>query len=179
MSCNTLQVFCIPMLWTCTTVQQERGLQLGSAWHALISQLQLLVMWLSLREAKRQVHCKRIIQSRMEGSVFVWHFFVVFFFAASGDFSCCCCNLELIHAGPAYSKVVDFYNSATSAWSTAELSIARFGLAAASAGNFAIFAGGTTHGLLWSIDDALKRRMLLCHLCSLLFGIFCDCISSL
>ena len=41
------------------------------------------------------------------------------------------------------SNAVDLYNSATGAWSTAQLSVARDGLAAASVGNVAIFAGGT------------------------------------
>ena len=40
------------------------------------------------------------------------------------------------------SNVVDVYNSATGAWSTAQLSVARGFLAAASVGNVALFAGG-------------------------------------
>ncbi len=40
------------------------------------------------------------------------------------------------------SSVVDVYNSITGAWSTAQLSVARSGLAAASVGNVALFAGG-------------------------------------
>jgi hypothetical protein len=46
------------------------------------------------------------------------------------------------------------FNSATGTWSTAQLSIPRFSLAAASAGNFAIFAGGaqTSGGLLTRAD---------------------------
>jgi hypothetical protein len=39
-------------------------------------------------------------------------------------------------------NVVDVYNSATGAWSTAQLSVARSSLAAASVGNVALFAGG-------------------------------------
>jgi hypothetical protein len=42
------------------------------------------------------------------------------------------------------SNVVDLYNSATGTWSTAQLSVARSGLAAASVGNVALFAGGWT-----------------------------------
>ena len=42
----------------------------------------------------------------------------------------------------AYSNVVDVYNGATGAWSTAQLSVARSNLAAASVGNVALFAGG-------------------------------------
>ena len=37
---------------------------------------------------------------------------------------------------------VDLYNSASGTWSTAQLSVARYGLAATSVGNVAIFAGG-------------------------------------
>jgi hypothetical protein len=44
------------------------------------------------------------------------------------------------------SKAVDLYNGATGAWTTAELSVARDGLTAASVGNVVIFAGGYTGG---------------------------------
>ena len=40
------------------------------------------------------------------------------------------------------SSAVDVYNSATETWSTAQLSVARVSLAAASVGNVAMFAGG-------------------------------------
>ena len=40
------------------------------------------------------------------------------------------------------SAVVDVYNCTTGAWSTAQLSVARAYLAAASVGNVALFAGG-------------------------------------
>ena len=42
------------------------------------------------------------------------------------------------------SDAVDVYNSATGAWSTAQLSVARVSLAATSLGNVAMFAGGQT-----------------------------------
>jgi hypothetical protein len=42
------------------------------------------------------------------------------------------------------SNVVDVYNVATGAWSAAQLSVARYNLAAASVGNVALFAGGVT-----------------------------------
>ncbi len=45
-------------------------------------------------------------------------------------------------AGESASNVADLYNSATGAWSTAQLSVARSALAAASVGNLAIFTGG-------------------------------------
>ena len=50
--------------------------------------------------------------------------------------------------GDAISNAVDLYNSATGAWSTAQLSEARYYLAAASVGNVAIFAGGWTGSVL-------------------------------
>ena len=40
------------------------------------------------------------------------------------------------------SNAVDLYNSASGTWSTAQLSVARYELAATSVGNVAIFAGG-------------------------------------
>ena len=55
----------------------------------------------------------------------------------------------------AYSNAVDLYNSATGAWSTARLSVARSDLAAASVGNVAIFAGGGLGGVLLLIEGEL------------------------
>jgi hypothetical protein len=43
-----------------------------------------------------------------------------------------------------WSNAVDLYNGASGTWSTAQLSVARGWLAAASVGNVAIFAGGDT-----------------------------------
>ena len=61
---------------------------------------------------------------------------------------CCCsvcpataCSLMHAIAGNA-SNAVDLYNSATGTWSTAQLSVGRYILAAASVGNVALFAGG-------------------------------------
>ena len=51
------------------------------------------------------------------------------------------CRLMRATAG-ALSNAVDLYNSATGAWSTAQLSVARGFLAATSVGNVAVFAGG-------------------------------------
>ena len=75
--------------------------------------------------------------------VFVWCRVVSCICAASD------CRLMRATAGGtsnacAYSNAVDLYNSATGAWSTAQLSVARWSLAAASVGNVAIFAGGRT-----------------------------------
>jgi hypothetical protein len=41
-----------------------------------------------------------------------------------------------------YSNGVDLYNITSGTWSTAQLSVARFNLAATSVGDVAIFAGG-------------------------------------
>ncbi len=56
------------------------------------------------------------------------------------------CRLIRVTAGYAGSNAVDLYNSASGTWSTAQLSVARFALAATSVGNVAIFAGGKTPG---------------------------------
>ncbi len=50
--------------------------------------------------------------------------------------------LLICSAPGASTNAVDLYNSATGAWSTAQLSFPRNSLAATSAGNFSIFAGG-------------------------------------
>ena len=50
------------------------------------------------------------------------------------------------------SNVVDVYNSATGTWLTAQLSVARYGLAAASVGNVALFAGGQVTSALLCRD---------------------------
>ena len=42
------------------------------------------------------------------------------------------------------SNAVDLYNSASGTWSTAQLNVSRYGIAATSVGNVAIFTGGTT-----------------------------------
>ncbi len=47
-----------------------------------------------------------------------------------------------VTAGGGRSNAVDLYNSTSGTWSTAQLSVARDGLAATSVGNVAIFAGG-------------------------------------
>ncbi len=46
-------------------------------------------------------------------------------------------------------NVVDLYNSATGAWSTAQLSVARALFAATSVGNVALFAGGDSESALF------------------------------
>jgi hypothetical protein len=59
------------------------------------------------------------------------------------------------------SNVIDLYNVTTKAWSTAELSVARYSLSATSVGGVAIFAGGWTSGTLQCIGE---RGMML-HCC--------------
>jgi hypothetical protein len=60
---------------------------------------------------------------------------------ALSPFSSLCCLMRA--AAGTFSNIVDFYNSATGAWTTAQLSSARvLAAAAASVGNIAIFAGG-------------------------------------
>ena len=55
----------------------------------------------------------------------------------------------------AKTNAVDLHNSATGAWSTAQLSVAREWLAATSVGNVAIFAGGLTSSVLLWIEGEL------------------------
>lgn len=59
-------------------------------------------------------------------------------------------------------KVVDLYNGATGAWTTAQLSVARDGLTATSVGNVAIFAGGYTGWVppLMRVIRVVLRRVL-------------------
>ena len=63
------------------------------------------------------------------------------------------------------SAVVDVYNGATGAWSTAQLSVARGGLAAASVGNVALFAGGYTGSALLCREGGVRLHLLL-HFCA-------------
>jgi hypothetical protein len=51
-------------------------------------------------------------------------------------------------ADPAFSNVVDLYDSGTGRWSTAQLSRARSALSATSVGAVAIFGGGYDGKLL-------------------------------
>ena len=78
------------------------------------------------------------------------------------------------------NNVVDLYNSASGTWSTAQLSVARYDLAATSVGNVAIFAGGVggdcsftlfVEGLLFglmSVGDAVTFACLRLAACCLL-----------
>ncbi len=55
---------------------------------------------------------------------------------------CLAIACSLMRATAGYLNTVDLYNSATGTWSTAQLSVGRYILAAASVGNVALFAGG-------------------------------------
>ncbi len=61
------------------------------------------------------------------------YFLLVFFATVSHDF---------LSLGQCVSNVVDLFDSATGAWSTAQLSVPRTYLSATSIGNTAVFAGG-------------------------------------
>jgi hypothetical protein len=71
------------------------------------------------------------------------------------------------------SDVVDVYNSATGAWSTAQLSVLRGNLAAASVGNVALFAGGETasallcreRGMVVTVVYGCVRMLNVCVCC--------------
>jgi hypothetical protein len=56
----------------------------------------------------------------------------------------CCDRLPSLMRAPAGNSynTVDIYNSGTGAWSTAQLSVARYFLVATSVGSVALFAGG-------------------------------------
>ena len=56
--------------------------------------------------------------------------------------------MRAIAGGTGASNVTDVYNGTSGAWSTAQLSVARYWLAAASVGNVALFAGGLTGSAL-------------------------------
>ena len=56
--------------------------------------------------------------------------------------------LMRVTAGVPSSNAVDVYNGTTGAWSTAQLSVERYYLAAASVGNVALFAGGLQASVL-------------------------------
>jgi hypothetical protein len=60
------------------------------------------------------------------------------------------------------SLAVDLYNSTTGAWSTAQLSVPRHYLAAASVGSVALFAGGLTASELMRWDKGLVFWLRVC-----------------
>jgi hypothetical protein len=64
-----------------------------------------------------------------------------------------------------YSDAVDLYNSASGAWSTARLSVARSELAATSVGNVAIFAGGRTGNCSFAFCDCIAGLYWSCCVC--------------
>jgi hypothetical protein len=64
-----------------------------------------------------------------------------------------------MHATGGLSHAVDLYNSATGAWTTAQLSVARYGLGGASVSNVAVFAGGYSGSAFWLREDTLGRLL--------------------
>ena len=60
----------------------------------------------------------------------------------------------------AHSNAVDLYNSASGTWSTAQLSVGRWRLAATSVGNVAIFAGGESNFSLTLFVEGLLFGMM-------------------
>jgi hypothetical protein len=89
---------------------------------------------------------------------------------------CLPCDRLLPHARHcntgAASNVVDVYNVTTGAWSTAQLSVARYNLASAAVGDMAIFAGGETtsslragqQGITWAIDTFVLSASAWCFI---------------
>ena len=70
-----------------------------------------------------------------------------------------------MHAFAGYGYVLssnqrDIYNSATGAWTTANVHPGRYGLAATSVGSVALFAGGSGASALWPRDVTLERGSL-------------------
>ncbi len=60
-----------------------------------------------------------------------------------------------------FSNVVDLYNGATGAWSTAQLSVGRQSLAAAYVGNVALFAGGSNNSASLCREGGVRLYLLL------------------
>ena len=142
----------------CTTVQQGHGPRLSSAWGAVNLLPHLLGARPSLRGVGQEVCCCGLRGSfGNDGCVCVHVFHVCVWCRINA--ACVCtasaCRLIRATAGGVYSNAVDLYNSATGAWSTAQLGVARGYLAAASVGNVAIFAGGYTGSVLLRIEGEL------------------------
>ena len=75
------------------------------------------------------------------------------------------------------SNAVDFYNSASATWSTAQLSVARRDLVATSVGNVAIFAGGYTRNASFMLWDEGLLLWLFCVRDVCLRRVACSCLS--
>ncbi len=74
------------------------------------------------------------------------------------------CRLMRVDAGRAEAtNAVDLYNSASSSWSTAQLSAARYNLAATSVGNVAFFAGGSVS--VYNAGGSVSGNSSFCVLC--------------
>ncbi len=75
----------------------------------------------------------------------------------------------------AFSNIVDVYNGASGAWSTAQLSVARDFLAAASVGNVALFAGGQDISALLCREGGVRLHLLLRFACAAVFRLCLPC----
>jgi hypothetical protein len=158
----------------CTTVQQGHGRRLSSAWGTICLQLHLLGTWPSSRV---MCCCGFRGSCGSDGCVCVRVFHVC---GWSRVVACvcaaCACRLRGATAGGAFNAV-DVYNGATGAWSTAQLSVARIGLAATSVGNVAIFAGGQTplfgNVLLEIVGGLGAMRVRGVCVCCMLVGCVC------
>jgi hypothetical protein len=80
--------------------------------------------------------------------------------------------------GGPVSNVVDLYNVATGAWWTAQLSLGRRNLAAASVGNVALFAGGVTASALLGREGGFSGVLfiLACVFCVLRVLQYCGSV---
>jgi hypothetical protein len=172
LSCAPLQVVTfLLLLWMCTTVQQGHGRRLSSAWHALGLQLHLSGTWLCSLGVQESVRCCLGRGERGDLFIVACVFYVLRVLRYYG--SVCpatASSLMCATAGGGFSNVTDVYNVATGAWSTAQLSVARYGLAAASVGNVALFAGGDSAGVLLCMEGGLGFDSLLLRACFLCFA---------
>ncbi len=78
-------------------------------------------------------------------------------------------------AGGTASNGVDVYNGATGAWSTAQLSVGRMFLAAASVGNVALFAGGYALSALLYREGGVRLHLLLRFVLAAVFRFCLPC----
>ena len=144
-----------PMPLICSTVQQGHGPRLSSALRAAILQLHLLGTWPSLRGVTQEVCCCGLRAScGSDGCVCVCVLHVCVWCRIIVACVCAASACHLMRAS-ADENAVDLYNSATGAWSTAQLSVGRCELVAASVGSAAIFAGGWTGSVLLWIEGEL------------------------
>jgi hypothetical protein len=157
------------MLLMCTTVQQGHGRRLSSSGFPL--QLHRSGTWL----CSLGVRC---CIGRGGGRVFIVACVVCVLLVVRYCGSVCpvtASSLMRATAACCPSNVVGVYNVTTGAWSTAQLSVARFYPTAASVGNLALFAGGQTGSALLCREGIYVCGFLLMSACC----VFCACCSIL